>query len=312
LARRVVAELVESADHSLVAVGTVGERRLDSSVPWLGRRRTLATVIRRYAIRQVIIAHDAPATQDLIAAVWASASTRARVSVAHSLPDLVLPVGHPDRIGRLPLVHVRLGERRIMARLLRGIVDWAAAATLLVVTSPILAVACLATRLDSSGPAFFRQIRVGKDGRLFELVKLRTMTVDAEAKKWDLRPLNEADGPLFKLREDPRVTRAGRLLRRMSLDELPQLWNVLRGEMSLVGPRPATPDEVVRYPDAFRHRMRVRPGITGLWQITGRSELPFSEAMRMDLTYVDAWGPWLDVQILLRTIPAVLRGNGAY
>jgi len=194
---------------------------------------------------------------------------------------------------------VKAGADRVLASLL-----------LLVLAVPMLLVA-LAVRLDSAGPVIFRQTRVGRRGRHFAIYKFRSMTVDAEVRLHGLRTLNEADGPMFKMREDPRVTRVGRFIRRTSLDEVPQLWNVVRGEMSLVGPRPALPDEVARYDARERRRLEVRPGMTGAWQVSGRSRLGWDETVDLDLGYVDDWSLWVDVVILARTVGAVVSGDGA-
>jgi lipopolysaccharide/colanic/teichoic acid biosynthesis glycosyltransferase len=170
----------------------------------------------------------------------------------------------------------------------------------------------VAIKLESPGPVFFRQIRLGKAGLPFACTKFRSMRVNAEALLADLAPLNEAQGPIFKMRDDPRLTRVGRILRRLSLDELPQLWNVVRGEMSLVGPRPPLPSEVEKYEDWHRHRLEVVPGITGMWQVSGRSELAFDEMVMLDLYYIENWSVGLDLQILARTIPTVLATRGAF
>jgi lipopolysaccharide/colanic/teichoic acid biosynthesis glycosyltransferase len=172
-------------------------------------------------------------------------------------------------------------------------------------------VLALAVRLDG-GPAFYRQVRIGHHGRPFAMHKLRTMEVDAHARRRALAALDEGAGPLFKVRADPRVTRVGAVLRRFSLDELPQLLNVLTGEMSLVGPRPALPEEVAAYDAATRRRLAVRPGLTGLWQVSGRSDLGWAESVALDLHYVEHWSPALDLRILARTARAVLGGAGAY
>jgi lipopolysaccharide/colanic/teichoic acid biosynthesis glycosyltransferase len=157
----------------------------------------------------------------------------------------------------------------------------------------------------------FRQIRCGLNGRVFTLYKFRTMVADAEHRRGELQHLNEMAGPVFKLRRDPRVTLLGRFLRRFSLDELPQLWNVLRGDMSLVGPRPPIPEEVAQYQRWQRRRLSMKPGLTCLWQISGRNDLDFDRWMQLDLEYIDSWSPTLDLKILLKTIPAVLSGKGA-
>jgi lipopolysaccharide/colanic/teichoic acid biosynthesis glycosyltransferase len=182
----------------------------------------------------------------------------------------------------------------------------------LIVLAPILALIALAVKLDSRGPVFYGQLRLGKDGRQFKMLKFRSMNVDADKRLSELKEQNEATGPLFKMRRDPRVTRVGRFIRRWSLDELPQLINVFRGEMSLVGPRPPMPSEVAEYEDWQLGRLRAVPGVTGLWQVSGRSEVPFHDMVRLDLHYIRNWSLALDVEILLRTIPAVLTSRGAY
>jgi exopolysaccharide biosynthesis polyprenyl glycosylphosphotransferase len=180
------------------------------------------------------------------------------------------------------------------------------------VTVPLALLIALAIRLDSRGTVLFRQQRVGKGGQLFTCYKFRTMVPDAEARKAELHALNEADGPLFKMRADPRVTRIGGFLRRRSLDELPQLWNVLRGEMSLIGPRPALPEEVARYEHWQHRRLEVLPGCAGLSQALGRSDVSFDEQVRLDLYYAENWSIGMDLRILIMIIPAVLGGHGAY
>jgi exopolysaccharide biosynthesis polyprenyl glycosylphosphotransferase len=203
-------------------------------------------------------------------------------------------------------------ELRGARRVVKGVMDRLAAALGLLLAGPLLLVLMAAVRLDSPGPALFRQQRVGRGNDRFTMLKLRTMTVDAEERREDLVGLNESDGALFKIRNDPRITRVGRMLRRFSLDELPQLVNVLRGEMSLVGPRPPLPSEVADYEYDVRRRLAVKPGLTGLWQVSGRSDLPWDEAVRLDLRYVDNWSPLLDLQILFKTGRAVLSRSGAY
>jgi exopolysaccharide biosynthesis polyprenyl glycosylphosphotransferase len=191
--------------------------------------------------------------------------------------------------------------------------DLAGAAILLVLAAPVLALAAALIRRTSPGPAVFRQVRCGLNGRPFVMLKLRTMVSDAEQRRHEVEALNEMSGPVFKLTGDPRITRLGRLLRKFSIDEFPQLFNVLRGEMSLVGPRPLPMDEVQRFDDpAHRRRLRVRPGITCLWQVSGRNNVTdFREWVRLDLEYIDNWSLWLDLKILFRTVPVVFLGTGA-
>ena len=189
--------------------------------------------------------------------------------------------------------------------------DLLASATALVLVSPVLIAIAIAIRRDSAGPVFFRQRRVGLNGREFTFFKFRSMRVGAEAELAMLRASNEMDGPVFKMRLDPRITRVGRFLRRTSLDELPQFWNVLRGQMSLVGPRPPLPAEVRQYLPWQRRRLSVKPGITCTWQVSGRNEIDFEQWMRLDLAYIDAWSFWGDIGICLKTVPAVLFARGA-
>jgi lipopolysaccharide/colanic/teichoic acid biosynthesis glycosyltransferase len=182
----------------------------------------------------------------------------------------------------------------------------------LVLLWPVLAGVALAVRLEDGGPVLFRQVRAGRDGKPFTMYKFRSMVVGAEAMAPALRRRHPSSGPTFKLRRDPRLTRVGAAIRRLSLDELPQLCNVLRGEMSLVGPRPALPEEVASYTPAQRRRLAVKPGLTCLWQVSGRSDLEFSQQVALDIQYVESSSLLTDVKILLRTIPAVLSGKGAY
>jgi exopolysaccharide biosynthesis polyprenyl glycosylphosphotransferase len=212
----------------------------------------------------------------------------------------------------LPMLHVEHPRLHGGLRLVKEMVDRVGAFLLLVGFGPVLLGVALCVRLTSRGPVLFRQVRVGRDGRLFRIYKFRSMYVDAEARLAELRHLNEQDGVLFKIRDDPRVTGVGRWLRRFSLDELPQLINVLLGQMSLVGPRPPLPAEAAVYADDVRRRLAVKPGMTGLWQVSGRSDLPWEEAVRLDLRYVENWSLSLDLVILLRTMTAVVRSSGAY
>ena len=184
---------------------------------------------------------------------------------------------------------------------------------LLLLLLPVFGVIALAIRLESPGPILFKQMRVGRWGQLFTMWKFRSMYVDAEARKAELLQQNEmAGGVIFKMKQDPRVTRVGRLIRKTSIDELPQLWNVLKGEMSLVGPRPPVISEVNQYSLADRRRLEVIPGITCIWQVSGRSEIPFEQQVELDVQYIESQSFWTDIKILLKTIPALLLGKGAY
>lgn len=194
----------------------------------------------------------------------------------------------------------------------KRMLDVVGAIVLLVILAPVMAAIAIAIKLDSPGSVIFGQTRCGKDGIPFTFYKFRGMVADAEARKHELLAFNEADGPLFKMRHDPRVTRVGRFIRATSLDELPQIWNVLKGDMSLVGPRPGVPSEVDQYAPWHRQRMAVVGGMTGLWQVSGRSELSFEQMVHLDIEYVERWSLWLDIVILLRTAKAVLTTRGAF
>jgi exopolysaccharide biosynthesis polyprenyl glycosylphosphotransferase len=205
---------------------------------------------------------------------------------------------------RTPTDTVALAAKRVF--------DVLASAAALLVLSPVLLAVAVAIKLDSPGPVFFRQRRVGLNGRAFDMLKFRSMHLDAEARLAGLLAKNEMSGPVFKMTNDPRVTRVGRLIRRASLDELPQFWNVLRGEMSVVGPRPPIPAEVREYKRWQRRRLSMKPGITCIWQISGRNDIDFDHWMELDLQYIDQWSLWSDLRICLLTIPAVLSARGAH
>ncbi|MEL7208476.1 MAG: sugar transferase, partial [Actinomycetota bacterium] len=234
------------------------------------------------------------------------------VELTSTLRDVAIRRLTVRPIGPFPVMYVEPRERGGWRARAKRLFDVATAAIGLLVAAPVLAVATVAIKLDGPGPVFFGQDRVGRDGRRFRVWKFRTMVPDAEARLEELREHNEADGPLFKMRDDPRITRVGRFLRKTSLDELPQLWNVLRDEMSMVGPRPALPDEVEAWDQDLHERLRVKPGITGMWQVSGRSDADFEEYARLDLYYVHNWSLMVDLQIMARTVPTVLRSSGAY
>ena len=202
-------------------------------------------------------------------------------------------------------------EQMLLQLLLKRLIDTALSLAVLIILCPLMAVVALLIKLTSPGPVLFVQHRVGMNQRQFKLYKFRSMVADAEDRKRELAHLNERDGPAFKIENDPRITRIGRFIRKTSIDELPQLFNVLSGEMSLVGPRPPLPDEVKKYEWMFRKRLCVKPGITCIWQISGRNNVSFDRWMQMDHEYIENWSLWLDLQILLKTIPAVLFSRGA-
>jgi exopolysaccharide biosynthesis polyprenyl glycosylphosphotransferase len=235
--------------------------------------------------------------------------------------DHVVAPAHTDRAGPrlhvrpvspLQLLYVEQPQFTAPTRVMKEAFDRVSAAAALAVVSPLLLTIALAIRLTSAGPVIFRQVRVGRDGEMFTVFKFRTMVVDAERRLGELWHRNESNEVLFKLRQDPRVTAVGRVLRRFSLDELPQLVNVLLGTMSLVGPRPALPSETEQYGRATSRRLLVKPGITGLWQVSGRSDLSWEDSVRLDLYYVENWSFAGDIQILWKTLHAVVSRRGAY
>jgi exopolysaccharide biosynthesis polyprenyl glycosylphosphotransferase len=243
---------------------------------------------------------------------WGLEKTGTELCVAPALLDVAGPRTTIRPIAGLTLLHVDHPQLSGPRQVLKDLFDRTAAAAALIVLSPLMVTVALAIRAAGPGPVLFTQTRVGKDGRPFKIYKFRTMVVDAEKLLAELRAQNEHDGVLFKMRSDPRITQVGAKLRQWSLDELPQLFNVVLGEMSLVGPRPALPDEAARYADHVRRRLVVRPGLTGLWQVSGRSDLSWEESVRLDLRYVENWSLALDLQIIWKTFSVILGRSGAY
>jgi exopolysaccharide biosynthesis polyprenyl glycosylphosphotransferase len=277
--------------------------------PMLAPIAELESIVRSYGVDEIVIALPRERREQVDRIVARGFGREVDVKFLAEFTEL-LP--HRLEVGRFGS-HAYIGFAPV-ARVtwVKRAVDLLLAVSTIIVASPILAGIAIAVKIDSSGPVFYRQRRLGKDSVPFEMLKFRSMCQDAEHMLTVLRDRNEATGPLFKIRQDPRITRVGRFLRRFSLDELPQLFNVLRGEMSLVGPRPPLPDEVSKYEEWQLARLQALPGMTGLWQVSGRSEVPFNDMVRLDLHYVRNWSFGLDLEIMLRTIPAVLANHGAY
>jgi exopolysaccharide biosynthesis polyprenyl glycosylphosphotransferase len=232
--------------------------------------------------------------------------------MAPALTDIAGPRLHTQQVAGLPLIHVTTPTLEGGQRVAKRLFDVLVAGLLILGALPAMILVSILIKLDSSGPVLFRQQRVGIEGRLFAMLKFRSMVVDAEDRLADLARSNEGSGPLFKMKKDPRVTRLGGFLRRFSIDELPQLLNVLSGSMSLVGPRPPLPREVEAYESDVRRRLLVKPGLTGLWQVSGRSNLSWQDSVRLDLYYVENWSLAGDLVIILRTVRAVFHSSGAY
>jgi exopolysaccharide biosynthesis polyprenyl glycosylphosphotransferase len=243
---------------------------------------------------------------------WGLEKTGTGLYVAPALLDVAGPRTTIRPTAGLTLLHVDHPELSGPRQVIKGLFDRAMAGIALVMLLPVFLALAAAIKATDSGPALFAQTRVGKNGRPFKMYKFRTMVVDAEQRLAELRARNEVDGVLFKMRHDPRITAVGARLRKWSLDELPQLINVFRGEMSLVGPRPALPSETALYANHVRRRLAVKPGMTGMWQVNGRSDLSWEESVRLDLRYVENWSFALDLHILWKTISVMFQGSGAY
>jgi exopolysaccharide biosynthesis polyprenyl glycosylphosphotransferase len=317
---RACAELVQQfrrepqAGFSVTGICTDAADADVEDVPVLGRSDQVVDALRQTGADTVAVAAWSDFTQsDLRRLSWELEGSGVSLVVAPSLADIAGPRIHIRPVAGLPLLHVEEPEFSGARRLLKGAFDRSSAGLLLLLVSPIMIAIALAVRVTSRGPAFFRQTRVGIDGRDFTIYKFRSMYADAEARFIELQAANDnADGLLFKIREDPRVTPVGRWIRRYSLDELPQLINIVRGDMSVVGPRPPLPREVSQYGSDVRRRLLVKPGLTGLWQISGRSNLSWDESVRLDLHYVENWSLALDFMIVWKTLFAVLKREGAY
>jgi exopolysaccharide biosynthesis polyprenyl glycosylphosphotransferase len=304
-----VGRLRGDADPPEPADGGAAGRALRAT-PVLGELGELDHVLRTQVIDEVAVCLE-PADAGALDAIVARCREEGRAchvpvgAVPLPLEDAVM-----EQLDGLAVASVLPRPDHAAGLLVKRGVDIVLGAMLLLLALPLLAILAMGIRLIDGGPVLFRQDRIGRHGRPFRMLKLRTMTADAEERLADLAPLNLIQGSAFKLERDPRLTRTGPFLRRTSLDELPQLWNVLRGEMSLVGPRPPLPEEVAAYDAWHRRRLSVSPGMTGLWQVEGRQDPVFDHWVRLDLVYIDGWSLRLDVVILLRTIPAVLGGGG--
>jgi exopolysaccharide biosynthesis polyprenyl glycosylphosphotransferase len=273
-------------------------------------REALAELVALHRAEHLVIAPVVIDTAEVIELVRSVDELDLRVTLMPRLLELASATLTPDVIGGAAGLDIRrLGLSR-SERWVKRALDVAGALLLGILLCPLLVAIAVAIKLTSRGPVLFRQQRVGRDGRQFPMLKFRTMVVDAEARKTELRPRNQAADGLFKLVDDPRVTPVGRLLRRTSLDELPQLWNILRGQMSMVGPRPLIAEEDNTIAGLHRRRLRVRPGMTGIWQVMGSARVPLSEMVELDHLYVLSWSPWLDLKILFRTLAFVLARKG--
>ncbi|WP_022882154.1 sugar transferase [Gryllotalpicola ginsengisoli] len=295
-----------------VGTGHVGGG--DAPVPVVCDVNNVAVAARNLAADAVIVASQPRDDGGFVRTLaWSLEGCDADLVLASRLVDVAGPRVHFAPISGLPLIHVEIPRFDGAKHSLKRLVDVVAAATGLIVLSPLFLAVAIAIKLDDGGPVLFRQLRVGKDRSQFRMVKFRSMVTDAEARLAALRAASDdGNGVLFKLKDDPRITRIGRVLRKYSIDELPQLWNVLVGDMSLVGPRPPLPSEVEAYEDHVHRRLYIKPGLTGMWQISGRSDLDWEESVRLDLFYVENWSLTGDLVILWRTVKVLLHPVGAY
>ena len=294
-------------------VGVMGESSSPQARPRLGYVGSLDALLDRMPVDEVVFAVPGKSPEVFREAL--SACDDRGVDVLLTLPPQVPASGKMElanvsgvaqpMIGlrRTPTAEAQLATKRVLDIIGGGIG--------LLLAGPIMAITALAIKLDSKGPVLFKQVRAGRNGRKFTMYKFRSMVVDAEAKKAALMHLNEMGGPVFKIKRDPRITAVGRFIRKTSIDELPQFFNIIMGDMSLVGPRPPLPSEVEDYEAWQRRRLSVKPGLTGLWQVSGRNQVDFDEWMQLDLDYIDNWSIWLDIKILLKTVPTVLFHKGA-
>ena len=312
-----VTELRRDKYHGLTVVGACvarpGERDEVAGVPVYGGLDDITAAVKAFGADTVAVLAcpemDGIRLRNL---AWELEKTGTDLCVSPALLDVAGPRTTIRPAAGLTLLHVDHPQLDGFRLVLKGLFDRAAAGAALIMLAPLMTVLAVTVWLHDRGPALFTQVRVGKDGHAFRIYKFRTMVVDAEQHRAQLLARNDSDGVLFKLRRDPRVTPVGAQLRRWSIDELPQLFNVFLGHMSLVGPRPALPGEAEKYAEHVRRRLVVKPGLTGLWQVSGRSDLSWEESVRLDLRYVENWSFALDLQIMWKTISVLVRGSGAY
>ncbi len=278
----------------------------------LGAVADLPRVLGEHNIDEVVIALSSAEHQRILEMVALCEQNGVEFRLVPDTFDLTLGTLEVDELAGIPLIGRREPALKGVNLALKRLIDIAVSSAALLLLAPAMLLVAIAVKLDSPGPILYPQERVGAGGRVFRIYKVRSMHVDAERRREDLLDRNEAGGPIFKMKDDPRRTRVGRFIRKFSLDEVLQLWNVLIGDFSLVGPRAPIPREVEQYDASHRRRLEVTPGLTGLWQVSGRSDLPFDEMVMLDLYYIENWSIGLDLKIILQTIPAVLSGRGAY
>lgn len=310
---REITEQFPNLGYQIVGIVDDGSARMLCDDPVGGRLEDVLELVRTTSASGVIVATTAVTSVASNRLVRELIDAGIHVELTSSLRDIDAERLVVRQLGPLSTVYIEPIRRGGWRAAAKRIFDVTCSLAVLIAAAPVLLLITVAIMLDSRGGPLFSQDRVGKDGKPFTVYKFRTMVTNAESLLPALRSRNEADGPLFKLTDDPRVTKVGKWLRRLSVDEVPQLWNILKGEMSLVGPRPALYQEMEEWsPELLRSRLRVRPGLTGMWQVSGRSSLSFADYVRLDLYYVDNWSLWRDLAIVAKTIPEALRQHGAY
>lgn len=316
LAARIVRERYTGMRVVAVCLPDYEERPVEVAgevIPSLGAARDVAGRLAGVGADTVAVAGtSALSTRELRELAWDLEGTGVDLALSPALTDVAGPRIHVRPVAGLPLLHVEEPTFGGARKVVKDLIDLSAALVLVLLLAPVLLVIAGLIKREDGGPVFYRQERVGRDGRIFRIWKFRSMRVDADRMLAELAAHNEHDGPLFKMREDPRLTKIGATIRKYSLDELPQLFNVVLGTMSLVGPRPPLQTEVDQYAQHVHRRLLVKPGMTGLWQVSGRADLEWDEAVRLDLYYVENWSVALDLMILWKTLFAVVRGSGAY
>ncbi len=310
----IVQNVVAQPELGFQIVGIVDDtaRPALGRIQYVGRCADVAGLVAKHKVDEVFIALPSASHRQITELLIACDRQNVRFRIVPDFYELSLNQVDVTEINGIPLIGLRPVSLQGSGHLSKRALDLVLGSLALAILSPLMLVVSLAIKLDSSGPVLVRQIRIGRQGREFKCFKFRSMRDKADQELRNLLDRNEASGPIFKMRNDPRRTRVGRWIRRFSIDEVPQLFNVLKGDMSLIGPRPPLAFEVEKYQDWHRRRLEVAPGMTGLWQVSGRSELPFDEMALLDIWYIDNWSLSLDFKILLRTVPAVVFGYGAY
>ena len=314
LGRAIMQNVMAQPELGFLVIGFVDDEPRASlgRLAYLGKCSDVAWLVRKHEVDEVIIALPSASHIEINEILIACARLNVSFRIVPDFFELSLNQVDVLDINGIPLIGLRDPSLQGGSQLLKRVIDVGMATVGLVVASPLILALAIAIKLDSPGPILHRQVRIGRHGKPFEFYKFRSMRQGAEGELAVLQKRNEADGPIFKIKNDPRRTRVGCWMRRFSLDEMPQLFNVLRGDMSLIGPRPPFPHEVDQYQEWHRRRLEVSPGLTGLWQVSGRSELPFDEMALLDIWYIENWSLGLDLKILARTVPAVVFGYGAY